>query len=206
MQTKMKKSVLCLTLATALSGCATTGDGGGGPDSALTSALIGGLIGGTVGGLVCNEDDKEKCIIGGAVVGGAAGYFLSKRQQRIQAAAEAEGVNVDVIEYTNQDGSKGADLELEYDWYKSSDSPELSASGKEKLNRIISAEKEAGETEPLSMEVGYPRDNIVAKFLAEQRARNWKRHLQENNLGDTDVNILEYENLPEDGASRIVVR
>ena len=206
MQTKMKKSILCLTLATTLSGCATTNDSGGGPDAALTGALIGGLIGGTVGGLVCNEDDKEKCIIGGAVAGGAVGYFLSKRQQKIQAAAEAEGVNVDVIEYTNQDGSKGADLELEYDWYESPDSPELSVSGKEKLNRIISAQEEPEKTEPLSMDVGYSQDGIVSEFLAEQRARSLRRHIQENNLGDVNVGLLEYENSPEDGASRIVVR
>ena len=202
---QLKKSVLCLALSTALSGCTTTNDGGG-PDTALTGALIGGLIGGTVGGLVCNEDDKEKCIIGGAVAGGAVGYFLSKRQQKIQAAAEAEGVKVDVIEYTNQDGSKGADLELESDWYKSSRSSELSASGKEKLNRIISAQAETEKTEPLSMDVSYSQDGIVSESLAEQRARSLRRYLQENNLGDANVGLLEYENSPADGASRIIVR
>ena len=200
---QLKKSVLCLALSTALSGCATTNDGGGGPDTALTGALIGGLIGGTVGGLVCNEDDKEKCIIGGAVAGGTVGYFLSKRQQKIQAAAEAEGVTVDVIEYTNQDGSKGADLELTSDWFESSDSRKFSASGKEKLNRIISAQAETEKTEPLSIDVVHSPNDIDK---AKDRVHDLRQYLEENNFGDASVGLLEYENLPEDGASRIIVR
>ena len=199
---QLKKSVLCLALSTALSGCTTTNDGGG-PDTALTGALIGGLIGGTVGGLVCNEDDKEKCIIGGAVAGGTVGYFLSKRQQKIQAAAEAEGVKVDVIEYTNQDGSKGADLELTSDWFESSDSRKFSASGKEKLNRILSAQEETGETEPLSIDVVHSRDGIDK---AKDQVHDLRQYLEENNFGNASVGLLEYENLPEDGASRIIVR
>ena len=201
---QLKKSILCLALSTALSGCATTGDGSS-PDPMVAGA-IGALIGGATGALVCDQEDQAKCAIGGAVIGGTAAYLLSASQQKIQAAAKTEGVNANVIEYVNQDGTKDADLALEYDWYKTSDSAELSSSGKEKLNRIMSAREESAEAAPLSMGIGYTQGSTVSKLLAQERAEKMDQHIRENSLGDVNVGVLAHEDALPGGVSRITIR
>ena len=202
---RVKKSVLCLAVATALSGCATTGDGSQGPSPEL-AGVFGALAGGALGALVCDKDDKTKCAIGGAVVGGAAAYYLTNRQRKIQAAAEREGVDVQVKEYVGQDGEKAADLGLEYKWYEKGDSTELSPAGKEKLGRIMTAREAESGAEPLTMDVGYTQGSAVARLLARERAQNLQRHIRENDLGDVAVGVTAHKDSLPEGASRIVVR